>query len=45
MSEIKRKFEDKVVVISGVARGIGRAVSVAFAREGATVVGAEFARL
>ncbi len=41
MSELKRKFEDKVVVITGAARGIGRAVSIAFGREGATVVGAD----
>ena len=41
MSEIKRKFEEKIVVVTGAARGIGRAVSIAFAREGAAVVGAD----
>lgn len=32
------EFEDKVVVISGGSRGIGRAVAMAFAREGAQTV-------
>jgi 2-deoxy-D-gluconate 3-dehydrogenase len=33
------KFENKVVVVTGASRGIGRAISVAFAKEGATVIG------
>jgi len=33
------KLKDKVAVITGAARGIGRAVAVAFADEGASVVG------
>jgi 2-deoxy-D-gluconate 3-dehydrogenase len=33
------RFKDKVIVVTGASRGIGQAVCVAFAREGATVVG------
>jgi 2-deoxy-D-gluconate 3-dehydrogenase len=33
------RFDDKVVVVTGASRGIGQAVCVAFAKEGATVVG------
>ena len=33
------KFKNKVVVVTGASRGIGQAIGVAFAREGATVVG------
>ncbi len=33
------KFKNKVVIVTGASRGIGQSVCVAFAREGATVVG------
>jgi len=33
------RFKDKVVIVTGASRGIGQAVCVAFAREGATLVG------
>ncbi len=33
------RFKNKVVVVTGASRGIGRAICVAFGREGATVVG------
>lgn len=33
------KFKDKVVVVTGASRGIGQAICVAFAAEGAKVVG------
>jgi NAD(P)-dependent dehydrogenase (short-subunit alcohol dehydrogenase family) len=32
------KFKDKIVVISGASRGIGRGIALAFAREGAQTV-------
>src|SRR6266705_4548047 len=32
------RFQDKVVVISGGSRGIGRGIAIAFAREGANCV-------
>lgn len=34
-----KRFEGKVVVVTGASRGIGQAICVAFGREGATVVG------
>jgi 2-deoxy-D-gluconate 3-dehydrogenase len=33
------KFKNQVVVVTGASRGIGQAICVAFAKEGATVVG------
>jgi 2-deoxy-D-gluconate 3-dehydrogenase len=34
-----KRFEKKVVIVTGSSRGIGQAIAVAFAREGATVLG------
>jgi 2-dehydro-3-deoxy-D-gluconate 5-dehydrogenase len=34
-----KRFNDKVVVVTGASRGIGQAIAVAFAREGAKLVG------
>ncbi|HEY5297618.1 MAG TPA: SDR family NAD(P)-dependent oxidoreductase [Verrucomicrobiae bacterium] len=33
------RFKNKVVIVTGASRGIGRAICVAFAREGAKIVG------
>lgn len=38
-----QRLESKVAIITGAARGIGRATAVAFAREGANVVGIDIA--
>ena len=36
---LKLKFKNKVVVVTGASRGIGQAIAVAFAQEGAKIVG------
>ena len=41
---MERRFEGKVVVITGAAGGIGRAAAERFAREGASVVAVDLAR-
>ncbi len=38
-----KRLKNKVAIITGAARGIGRATAVAFAREGAAVVGIDIA--
>ncbi len=36
---VMKRFEKKVIVVTGASRGIGQAIAVAFAREGAQVAG------
>jgi NAD(P)-dependent dehydrogenase (short-subunit alcohol dehydrogenase family) len=38
-----KRLEGKIAVITGAARGIGRATAEAFAREGADVIGIDIA--
>ncbi|TPL40720.1 SDR family NAD(P)-dependent oxidoreductase [Mesorhizobium sp. B2-4-6] len=38
-----KRLENKVAIVTGAARGIGRATAIAFAGEGATVVGIDIA--
>ncbi|HVX78379.1 MAG TPA: SDR family NAD(P)-dependent oxidoreductase [Bradyrhizobium sp.] len=40
---MSKRLEGKVAIITGAARGIGRAAAVAFAREGAAVMGIDIA--
>lgn len=40
---MSQDFEDKVVLVTGAASGIGRACTIAFAREGAKIVVADLA--
>ena len=41
---LMRRFEDKVVIVTGGGKGIGRACAIAFAEEGASVVIADIDR-
>ncbi|MGB8152204.1 MAG: SDR family NAD(P)-dependent oxidoreductase, partial [Candidatus Cybelea sp.] len=35
---MRRRFEDKIALITGSSRGIGRALALTLAREGASIV-------
>ena len=39
-----KRLEAKIVILTGTDRGFGRATAVAFAREGAVVVGLDIAK-
>ena len=34
-----QNFQDQIVIVTGATRGIGRAITLAFLRQGATVLG------
>ena len=38
-----KRLSGKIAIVTGAARGIGRATAIAFAREGATIVGIDIA--
>jgi citronellol/citronellal dehydrogenase len=38
MEEVEMKLENKVAIVTGASRGIGKAIAIALAREGASVV-------
>ncbi|WP_213769221.1 SDR family NAD(P)-dependent oxidoreductase [Caballeronia sp. dw_19] len=44
VTKTEGRLQGKVALVTGAARGIGRSVAVAFAREGASIVGLDIAR-